>query len=121
MLNFRHISKSFQYAIAGIIYAFKNENNFRFHFILAIFVLLASWYFKITKTEWMFIVLTIVFVLTLELINTMFECMVDILEPRFHQYVKNIKDIMAAAVFVAALGAAVTGALIFAPRILLLL
>jgi diacylglycerol kinase len=56
-------------------------------------------------------------VLVLELMNSIFERMVDILKPRIHHYVEDIKDIMAGTVLVASLGSALIGLLIFWPYI----
>ena len=48
------------------------------------------------------------------------EKIVDILRPRIHSYVEIIKDMMAAAVLIASIGAAIIGVLIFYPYILAL-
>lgn len=63
------------------------------------------------------IVLTmmIIFVLVLEVVNTIFEKLVDILKPRMHSYVGVIKDMMAATVLLAAVGAVVIALMVFIP------
>ena len=53
----------------------------------------------------------------MELINTIFEKVVDVLRPRIHHYAEVIKDIMAAAVLVSSIGAVIIGVLIFLPYI----
>lgn len=55
--------------------------------------------------------------LALELMNTMVERLVDLLKPRLSTYVRDVKDYMAAAVFVAALFVAMIGAVIFVPHL----
>lgn len=66
--------------------------------------------------ERILLLLIISLILVLELINATFEKMVDVLKPRIHSYVEIIKDLMAAAVLFASLGAAVIGLVIFVPH-----
>jgi diacylglycerol kinase len=54
-------------------------------------------------------------VLVLELLNSMLERLVDLVKPRMHGYVRDIKDLMAAAVLVTAGFAAVVGLIILLP------
>ena len=61
--------------------------------------------------------LVIFAVLAVELINTILERVVDILKPRVHPYAQLIKDVMAAAVLIASIGAVVIGTIIFYPYI----
>jgi diacylglycerol kinase len=59
--------------------------------------------------------MSIMAVLVLESLNTIFEHLSDILKPRLHDYVRIIKDIMAATVLITSLGALVVGIIIFWP------
>jgi len=61
--------------------------------------------------------LTVISVLTLEMINTSIERILDLLHPEKHPEIKIIKDISAAAVLLAALGALVIGLKIFIPYV----
>ncbi|MFH1366403.1 MAG: diacylglycerol kinase family protein [Patescibacteria group bacterium] len=115
IVNFRSLIKSFRYACRGIIYAFQNEQNFRLQVIIAVIVCLFMWIFGVTRNEAIILFLLIFLVLILELINTTFEKLVDILQPRIHHYVAVIKNLMAAMVFLASLGALIIALLIFLP------
>lgn len=117
IINFRSLVKSFQYAIKGFWYVFKNEQSFRIHLLATAIVLLLMIYFRVKLWDAVILFLVIIIVLVLELINTIFEKMVDILKPRIHFYAEIIKDIMAATVLVASIGALIIGILIFAPYI----
>lgn len=117
IINFRSLVRSFQYAIKGFWYVFKNEQSFRIHLLATAVVLLLMIYFQVKLWEAVILFLVIIVVLVLELINTIFEKMVDILKPRIHFYAEIIKDIMAATVLVASIGALIIGILIFAPYI----
>lgn len=64
------------------------------------------------------IVVVIGLVFITEFINSAVERITDVLKPRINSYVKEIKDIMAAAVFVSVLVAIVVGSIVFAPYII---
>jgi diacylglycerol kinase len=85
--------------------------------IFAFFILTFSIILQIEKWEIVVIILLITLVLVTELINTIVERVVDILEPRMHPFAKLIKDIMAAIVLISAIMAAFIGFIIFIPYI----
>lgn len=109
---------SISHAIRGMLLAFKTERSFRIQIACAIIALIASCIFPISSTERYFILLAVSLVLVLELVNSMVERLVDLVKPRLHEYARDIKDLMAAAVFMAALFAFVLGILVFWPYIL---
>lgn len=107
--------RSFRHALRGIAYAVREERNFHFELAVAIAVVFFAWYFPLTTDERTTLTLAIVLVLSLELVNTSFERMLDMTKPRVHPYVRVIKDLVAGSVLISAIGAAIIGALIF-PR-----
>lgn len=109
--------KSVRYAIAGFRYTLAHEQNFRIHVLAALIVILFALLFGVEVWEAIVLLLVITSVLILEILNTIFEKLTDLMKPRLHHYVGVIKDLMAAAVLLAALGAGVIGALIFFPYI----
>lgn len=113
----RRLIKSFGYAVSGITYVIKTQNNFRIHLLLTLLSWLAGWYFNITGTEWLAIVLASGLVLVTEMINTSIELLVDLVSPDYHVKAGRIKDIAAAAVMLAAGIAVIVGALIFIPKL----
>jgi len=117
VLRFGRLLKSFKYAGKGIFYAFREEQNIKIHFLLAIVAILLAIYFQISIGEIIALVVVISLVLVAELINTVLERIVDIIKPRMHPYAKSIKDMQAGTVLVAAAAALVVGLLIFAPRV----
>jgi diacylglycerol kinase len=114
-LDIKRLLKSFRYAWRGFWYVVKNEQNVRLHLLAALLVMVLIVYFQVRLWEAVILVLVMMLVLTLELINTIFEKMVDVLQPRIHHYVEVIKDVMAAAVLISSVGAVIIGILIFAP------
>ncbi len=113
--------KSFRYAGNGVKVAFKNEPNFRVHVVFAVVSILLAFYFQFSATKFAILVLTVMLVIILELINTAIEKVVDKISPHYSPLAKIAKDVSAAAVLIAAIGAILIGLLLFAPDILLLL
>ena len=112
---------SFSFAGAGIRNAVQNERNMRFHLISSLIVLGFSFYFSISKLEWIFILFAIGGMFTLELINTAIERIVDLVTEEYHPLAKQAKDIAAGAVLVYAILTMIVGFIIFLPYVLKLL
>lgn len=106
---------SFKYAFSGILAALKEEPNLKFHFLAAILVLIISYFLKISKADWIIIILVIIFVISVELTNTAIEAVVDEFVDLSHPGAKLAKDISAGAVLISAIGAIVVGTIIFIP------
>jgi len=115
MINLGKLFESFKYAIAGLRKVFWQEQNFRIHIITSLIVITLAVFFEIEAWQFIVIILIISLVLILEIINTIFERLLDLLKPRLHQYVKDIKDMTAAAVFISSLAAIIIGLIIFLP------
>jgi diacylglycerol kinase len=118
MLNILRLFKSFQYAFRGLGKIFREEQNLQVELIIAIIAIAAGIYFKLSSIEWCVIIIAIFSVLLAETLNSAVERLADVLRPRIHQYVKEIKDIMAAAVMLSSLMAVVVGLIIFFPYLL---
>lgn len=115
MVSFKQLQRSFRYAWQGLTYVWQNEQNFRIQIGVAVLVILAMLLFRVTLGEAIILTMLIIFVLVLELVNTIFEKFVDILKPRLHNYVGVIKDMMAASVLLAAVGAVAVATMVFWP------
>src|SRR3989338_3779283 len=118
MIHFKILIKSFQYALQGLYYAWKHEQNFRIQIFFASIVFILMIILRVRVIEAVALIGVMALVIILELLNTMFERMVDILKPPIHYYSNLIKDMMASAVLVASLSALIVGILIFFPYIL---
>jgi len=118
MIRIKRLFKSFKYAFSGMSKLIEKEQNFRIHMIVGIVVILFGIYFQLKQWEWVVVILMIALVLSFEILNTVFERLTDMLKPRVHQYVKEIKDVMSAAVLIAAFTSVVIGLIIFMPYLL---
>lgn len=121
MISFKRLLKSFTYAGRGLFKTWREEQNLQIHTLAALVVIFLGYILQISKTEWLILILTILLVVLMEIVNSAIERVTDILKPRIHGYVKEIKDIMAAAVMLASIGAFVVGLLIFGPYLLAML
>lgn len=115
MLSIRRLFQSFRYAGRGILIAWRSEQSFRIQVIAAVVVLALIVWFDVQRGHAIVLLLLIIFVLTLEIINSILERFVDVFKPRIHPMVEEIKDLMAGAVLIASLGALIVGLLIFGP------
>lgn len=115
LFSFKRFLKSLKCASRGLISVYKTEQNFRFQIMFAIVVIIAIIVFKVTKREAVLLILMIAFVLVMELINSVFEKIADMMKPRIHVYAKLIKDIMSGAVLITALVSLAIGLIIFIP------
>lgn len=108
-------------AIHGILFVFKTERNFKIHIIMSLIVFFMSLLFKLNPIEFCIILIMICIVLTLEIINTVIENIMDYLDKNYNEDIKRIKDISAGAVLISAIIAFVVGLIIFVPKIFFLL
>ena len=113
--------KSITYALTGIATMLCTQHNAWIHLAATGAVVLLAFAFALSAMEWMALILAIVIVWSAEALNTAFERLCDVASPEFHPLVKQAKDVAAAAVLIAATGAAAVGLLIFGPRLIALL
>lgn len=112
---------SFKYAFKGISELIKTQVNFRIHIMAAAIVLILSYLLEINSTEWAIILICIMSVFFAESINTAIEYTVDLISPQRHPIAGKIKDIGAAAVLISSVFAAITGFVIFGPKLVSLI
>ena len=118
----RTLVASMEFAITGIITAFKEERNMRKHMISAILAIIAGTVFRISVTEWLFLLLAIFLVITFEIINSAIENVVDLASNyHFSMLAKNAKEMAAGAVLIISGYAVLTGLIIFVPKIIALI
>jgi len=115
--SFQSRLTSFKYAVRGILSAFRHQYNIRIQIAIAILAVLSGFYFSLSDVEWTVLILTIALVLSLEMINTAIEYLVNIVSGEYNPDAGRVKDIAAGAVLVAAIFALIIGLIIFIPKI----
>ncbi|MDO4635004.1 MAG: diacylglycerol kinase family protein [Streptococcus sp.] len=114
----RTLTASMEFALTGIKTAYREEANMRNHVISAIFAILSGVLFRISVTEWIFLLLSIFLVIAFEIINSAIECVVDLAtDYHFNLLAKKAKDMAAGAVLLVSVYALLTGLLIFVPKL----
>ena len=109
--------ESFTCALQGLVHLVRTQPNARLHLMAAGLVCAAGIYFDLSRTEWLWVTAAIVLVCSAEAFNTALECLADALHPGRDPGIGRAKDVAAAAVLIAALGATVIGMLIFVPHL----
>lgn len=115
------LAQSFKYAFEGIYFSIKYNRNMRIHLTVAILVILASIYFKVSAFEMGILGVMIVLVICMEMVNSALEEMVDLIINEHRKEAKIAKDVGAGMVLVASMGAVIVGILIFTPHIMKML
>ncbi|MEA3464148.1 MAG: diacylglycerol kinase family protein [Patescibacteria group bacterium] len=121
MIRITRLTKSFSYAVKGLVKTFKEEQNLQIQSLAALAVIFLALVFQVSRFEWCLLVLVIGLVILTEIINSAIERTTDVLKPRINSYIKEIKDIMAAAVMLASLIAVIIGIMILGPYFVRLL
>ncbi len=115
MIRVRRLLKSFNYAFRGLKKTYKEEQNIRVQMMAGFLVLFLAVLLGLNRVEFSIIIFLVVLVVLMELANSAVERIADVLKPRINTYIKEIKDIMAAAVLLASLMSIVIGLIIFWP------
>jgi diacylglycerol kinase len=120
MLNIAKLIKSFGYAIEGLRYSFKNNQNIKIHIVIAVLVLIAGFLLKLDRSEFFDVFILIVLVISSEMINTSIEEVINLLVNEHRLEAKVAKDVSAGMVLLVAVFSAIVGLFIFLPHVLAL-
>ncbi len=107
---------SFKYAFRGLKAVISSERNAKIHLGFAILAILLSLIVRVSAMEFLFVFSSIVMVFFSEIVNTAIEKSLDLISQENNHLVQLIKDMMAAAVLVTALGAIVVAGVVFGPK-----
>jgi diacylglycerol kinase len=103
-------------SLSGLKHVFINHQHFRIEIIFAFLVIILSYILDLSTYEFLFIILAIFFVLFSEIINTLVEEILDIIEPNYNEKIKILKDISSGAVFITVLFSLILGIIIFTSK-----
>lgn len=111
----RSIKESFYHAWEGLSYTYKTQRNMRIHLVIAALVVGVSIAFGLSVEGFFMIFLAIAVVLLSEVVNTLSESIVDLIEPNYSLLAKRIKDVAAGGVLLGAAFSVIIGVLAFCP------
>ncbi len=110
--------RSFGYAGNGLRLLVSGQHNAWIHATLSVVAIGLGLALRISGLEWCAIVIAIGLVWVAEGFNTALELLSDAVVPERNEEVGQAKDVAAGAVLVAAIAAALLGAIVFLPRLL---
>src|SRR5690349_15514663 len=87
----QRLNKTFMAALNGLRYFFKTERNGKIQAGIAVFILLAGFYLHLSSSDWIFLLLCIAGVISLEIVNTALEHLCNHVHKDHHPSIKIIK------------------------------
>ncbi len=93
-----HLFKNTQYALDGLVHAFKTESSFKLELVAGVFIFIAIYFVDIELSYKLVLIITAFLVLIVELLNSAVENVVDLVTKEIHPLAKSAKDIGATAV-----------------------
>ncbi len=109
--------RSFANAWNGIVICFVEERNIKIHCFAAVMVLIFGNILHISVTEWCICFVLFGLIMGMELLNTAVESVVDLVTDDWKPLAKRAKDCAAGAVLISSIWTAVTGGIIFFPKL----
>ena len=104
-------------AINGMFFLLKNEEAIKVQSFVFLIIIALGFYFEINSKEWIIQIILIGFILTTEALNTVAEKICDLINPKYDERIKLIKDISAGAVSFAVLSSLIILLIIYFPYI----
>ena len=117
MISFKKFIHSIKNAVRGLLLV-AEENNFKIILFVAGLTMIFAVVLPLERWEWLIVIFLIGFVISVEMINSKLERVMDNLKPTYDKSIKDIKDISAGAVLIACFTSLVIGILIFTPYLL---
>jgi diacylglycerol kinase len=110
--------KSFGFALSGLTVALREQMNLKIHTACLAIALSAGGLYNIAPIEWVMILLAAALVISMELMNTAIESLIDLVSPGKSVLAGKVKDVAASAVLIASVVALIIGVVIFVPYVL---
>ncbi|MDT4091221.1 diacylglycerol kinase [Staphylococcus aureus] len=112
--------KRFKYALDGLKILIQKDYKFLLHVFAMIVAIVFGLVLNINRIEWIFILIAIALVLTVEALNTAIEYVVDLVTVEYHDLAKYAKDIAAFSVLTVSILAFIIGLIVFLPHFIAL-
>lgn len=110
-------AQSFVHAGRGIRVFLSTTHNAWIQIAILVAGIAGGFAFRISRLEWIALVLAAGIVLAAEAINTAIEIDINLTSPEQHPFARDTKDVAAGAVLIASLMALIIAALIFVPHL----
>lgn len=111
------VIRSFGHAFRGVADLMVTQRNSKAHLLASVMVLALGVGCRLTAEEWKWIVVSIAAVWSAEAFNSAIEFLADRVTRDPDPLIRQVKDLAAAGVLFASIGAAAIGALVFFPHL----
>ncbi|RPE75474.1 diacylglycerol kinase [Vulcaniibacterium tengchongense] len=111
------ILKATRWSLQGLRAAWLHESSFRLEVYLFVVLAPLGWWLGQTPVERVLLVGSLLLVLSVELLNSAVEAVIERYGPEFHELAGRAKDMGSAAVFVVLANVALTWGAILGPRL----
>lgn len=116
-MNLKRFSNSFKYAGQGLRELWLHQQNFRIELAAGILIMIATYVLDLRSIERALILLMVLLVLAAEIMNSVFETVLDGISQEYNEKFRAAKDIMAGMTLIMALGSLLLAAIIFYPYV----
>ncbi len=107
------IIDKFRHAFRGVFYGLRNDNSIVIQALIATMVILFSLFLKVSRDDFIIILILCTLVLLSEFFNSAIEMLADFTcGKQHHEEIKNIKDLTAGAVLIMSLISVVVGIMV---------
>ena len=113
----RRMLKAAIWSLQGLRAAWLHESSFRLEVYMFVVLAPIGWYFGASGVERSLLIGSILLVLSVELLNSAVEAVIERYGPEFHELAGRAKDMGSAAVFVLLMNVLLTWAAILGPRL----
>ena len=107
---------NFVFSWQGLVYAYKHEKSMWIHAVLSLVTVVLGLFLNLRGIEWLIIMIVLGAILSIELLNTGIESVVDMITHDYHELAKVAKDTGSAATFVASTIGLITILSIYVPK-----
>ena len=107
---------NFVFSWQGLVYAYKHEKSMWIHAVLSLVTVILGLFLNLRGIEWLIIMIVLGAILSIELLNTGIESVVDMITHDYHELAKVAKDTGSAATFVATTIGFITILSIYIPK-----
>jgi diacylglycerol kinase (ATP) len=117
----RHPSRIFKaakWSLQGLHAAWLHESSFRLEVYLFIVLAPLGWWLAQTPVECVLLIGSMLLVMSVELLNSAIEAVIERYGPEFHELAGRAKDMGSAAVFVLMMNVLLVWGVILVPRLL---
>lgn len=110
-----NLAKKFKRAFVGVHQVLWPELSIKIELAVGLVILALAYFLPVSRFEFLGLLITVFGILLVEALNTVVERMIDLVEPRYHDTVRQLKDVLAGLVLLAIAIAILVGLAIFWP------